>query len=116
MTARDIRNQDVKNKIAAFIDKNNDLIQEFNFAHPRNTAVINRIHNSHFYGSVLWNLSSKEVLSLEKSWNVSLRRMFELPRETNCYLIEGVSEQDHVKTLLAKRFLNFVQAIRTSKK
>ena len=116
VTAKDIRNQDVKNKRAAFIDKNNDIIQELYFAHPRTTAEINRIQNSHFYGSVLWNLSSKEVVSLEKSWNVSVRRMFDLPRETHCYLIEGVSEQDHARTLLAKRFLNFVQAIRTSKK
>ena len=45
-----------------------------------------------------------------------MRRMFDLPRETHCYLIEGVSEQDHVRTLLAKRFLNFIQAVRNSKK
>ena len=112
----DIRHQDVRNKRAAFINKNNELIQEFSFAHPRTTAEVNRIQNSHFYGSVLWNLSSKEAAKLEKSWNVSIRRMFNLPRETHCYLIESVSNQEHVRTLLAKRFLNFVQSIRTSKK
>ena len=111
----DIRNQDIKNKRAAYINKNNDIIQEFNFAHPKTRAEVNRIENSHFYGSVLWNLASKEAVSLEKSWNVSVRRMFNLPRETHCYLIEAISNQDHVRTLLARRFLSFVQAIRTSK-
>jgi hypothetical protein len=72
--------------------------------------------NSHFYGSVLWNLESKETVSLEKTWNVSVRRMFDQPRETHCYLIEAISDQDHVRTLLARRFVSFVQAIRTSKK
>ena len=67
-------------------------------------------------GSVLWNLSSQEVGQLEKSWNVSIRIMFNLPRETHCYLIEEVSEQLHVKTILARRFLNFIQAVRSSKK
>ena len=111
----DIRNQDVKNKRAAYIDKNNDIIQEFNFAHTKTRAEVNRIENSHFYGSVLWNLASKEAVSLTKSWNVSVRRMFNLPRETHCYLIEAISNQDHARTLLDRRFLSFVQAIRTSK-
>ena len=66
---------------------------------------MNNIYNSHFYGSLLW-----------KSWNVSVRRMFNLQRETHCFLIEELSGQDHVRTLLAKRFLNFIHAIRTSKK
>ena len=112
----DIRSQDIRNKRAAFIDRNNDILQEFYFAHPRTTAEVNKIYNSHFYGSVLWNLSSKDVVKLEKSWNVSVRRMFNLPRETHCFLIEELSKQDHVRTLLAKRFLNFIHAVRTSKK
>ena len=61
----DIRSQDVRNKRAAFIDRNNDILQEFYFAHPKTTAEVNKIYNSHFYGSVLWNLSSKEVVKLE---------------------------------------------------
>ena len=98
------------------IDKNNDLLQEFHFAHPRTVAEVNMITNSHFYGSVLWNLSSKHVQKLEKTWNVSVRRMFNLPWQTHCYLVEPVSQQPHVRKLMARRFLNFVQSIRRSKK
>ena len=106
----------IKTKRACFIDKNNDLIQEFFFAHPRSIAEVNMIQNSHFYGSVLWNMNSKFAVKFEKSWNVSFRRMFELPMDTHCYLVEPVSEQTHARTLMAKRFLNFTQALRTSKK
>jgi hypothetical protein len=114
--AGDIRSQDVMIKRAAYIDKNNDLLQEFHFAHPRTVAEVNMITNSHFYGSVLWNLSSKHVQKLEKTWNVSVRRMFNLPWQTHCYLVEPVSQQPHVRKLMARRFLNFVQSIRRSKK
>ena len=61
-------------------------------------------------------MSSDEVVKLEKSWNVSIRRMFNLPWATHCYLVEPISDQPHVRTLLARRFLTFVQAIRRSKK
>ena len=45
-----------------------------------------------------------------------MRRMFDLPRETHGYLVEPVSEAKHVRILMARRFLNFVNMIRSSKK
>ena len=59
---------------------------------------------------------SKPVQKLEKSWNVSFRRMFKLPWQTHCYLVEPVSQQPHARKLMSSRFLSFVQAIRRSKK
>jgi hypothetical protein len=37
----DIRNQDVKNKRADFIDNTNDIIQGFSFAYPKTRAEVN---------------------------------------------------------------------------
>ena len=81
--AGDVRSQDIRMKRGAYINKNNELLQEFFFAHPRTVAEVNMIMNSHFYGSVLWNLSSKHVVKLEKSWNVSFRRLFHLHWKTH---------------------------------
>ena len=113
---REIRKQDIKNKRAAFINKTNNILQEFHFCHPKIRAKMTQVYNTHFYGSVLWYLGSKEVNRLEKSWNVAIRRIFNLPRESHCYLIEGVSDYPHVRTLLTRRFLSFIQSIRSSKK
>ena len=113
---KDIRTHDIKIKRATFINKCNEIMQEFHFAHPRTRLWVNKIHNSHFYGSVLWPLKSKEVSALEKTWNVSIRRMFDLPRETHTYLVEPISEEPHVRSILAKRFVSFVQSLRVSKK
>ena len=46
--AGDIRSQDVKVKRASFINKNNELIQEFHFANPKTINEVNLIKNSHF--------------------------------------------------------------------
>ena len=112
----DVRGQDILKKRANFINRSNQLLQEFYFAHPETTAELIRIYNTHFYGSVLWGASTKEVNKLEKSWNVCIRKTFKLPWQTHCYLIEAISEQDHLRTIMTRRFLSFIQALRNSKK
>ena len=42
--------------------------------------------------------------------------MFDLPSETHTWFIEPVSESPHIKSVLIKRFLNFVKAIKSSSK
>ena len=53
--------QDILEKRAAYISRNNELLQEFHFAHPSTLLNGNNIYNTHFYGTTLWNLFSKEV-------------------------------------------------------
>ena len=42
--------------------------------------------------------------------------MFNLPWNTHCYLIEPVSNEPHLRTIFAKRFVNFISSIRNSQK
>ena len=57
----DILNQDMKEKRAQYIQRNNELMQEFSFAHSSTKCNINTIFNSHFTGSVLWDLFGREA-------------------------------------------------------
>ena len=107
---------DIKMKRADYINKNNEIMQEFNFSHPKSKIKINNIYNSHLTGSCLWDLYSKEAVMLEKTWNVSMRLMLDIPKETHRYLIEPLSETTHLKTFLIKRFLTFLEQIRNSNK
>ena len=75
--------KDTRVKRADYIQKNNDINQEFYFAHPRTKFHLNVIYNSHFSGSSLWNLFGRNVEMLENSWNLSMRIMFDLPLETH---------------------------------
>ena len=40
---------------------------------------------------------------LENSWNVSIRNIYNLLRQTQWYLIEPISEHAHLRTLLIKK-------------
>ena len=108
--------QDIMVKRAAMIAKNAELNQEFHFGHPISRVRVNQIYNSHFTGSPLWDLFSKEAIMVENSWNRSMRIMMELPLRTHRYLLEPVVRENHLKLLLAKLFLGFINQIEKSPK
>ena len=108
--------KDIRMKRAEYINKNNEIIQEFSFCHPKAIFHLNKVYNSHFSGSCLWDLFSREAVMLENTWNVSIRLMFDLPIQTHTWYIEPISESSHVKIILIKRFLTFVQALKSSPK
>ena len=101
---------------AAYIGINNEIMQEFHYAHPKTLVTINNIFNSHFYGSTLWDLQCKEVDMVQKTWNVSQRVMHGLDRKTHKYLIEPISQTKHIMFHFHKRFMNFISKIQESQK
>ena len=107
---------DIKHKRAAYIAKNNELVQEFYFAHPKTRLEINSIYNYHFTGSPLWNLFCRETEMLYNTWNKSIRIMCDVPLRTHRYFLEPLAGSRHLKIILIKRFLGFIKQIETSKK
>ena len=107
---------DLKQKRAQYISRNNDILQEFSFSHSTTKMMINAIYNTHLSGSCLWDLFSREAVQMESTWNVSIRLMMNLPRETHRRLIEPLSGISHIKFTLLKRFLSFLEQIRKSTK
>ena len=107
---------DLMEKRAVFINKVNELNQEFHFAHPTTKIGVNNIFNSYFYGSTLWDLFGKEATRLEKSWNIAQRIMLGLPRNAHRYVIEPLSDTPHIMHSLFKRYIKFINAVRTSRK
>ena len=109
-------NDDLMEKRAIYVNKVNELTQEFYFAHPLTKVKINNIFNTYFNGSVLWNLFGVEATRLEKSWNVSQRIMLGIPRNSHRYFIEPLSDTKHIMFSLYKRYVKFIDSIRTSSK
>ena len=107
---------DIKVKRAKFIDKSYDLLQEYHFAQPRIKLKMNKIFNSHFTGSTIWDLFSHEASMLENSWNRNIRIMFQLPLETLHYFICPISGRRHLWFILLKRFLSFAKKCEVSPK
>ena len=107
--------KDSKCKRAAFIERNITLNQEFPSAHPEFKCKLNRIYNSSFPGSVLYDITSDSVRQLVNSWSVSVRQMWGLPMQTHRYLIEPLAGE-HALTMLISRFVKFLQNIKKSPK
>jgi hypothetical protein len=107
---------DIRVKKANYVTKNIELNQEFSWAHPATKIKMNNIYNSHFYGSVLWNLFGSGALSIESSYNRSVKVMLDLPWATHRSLIQPLTGEVHVKLVLIKRFLIFLEKIECSGK
>ena len=84
-------------KRAKYIGRNNDLEQEFYFAHPDTKSKLKRIYNFLFCGSPLWNFSSRDFEMMQNTYNVSVRLFYNLPKSTQRNLIEAVSETPHLR-------------------
>ena len=67
--------QDTAEKRAQDIARNNELLQEFSFAHPITKCLINNIFNTHFTGSSLWNLFNKATEKLGKKRGTSPKEL-----------------------------------------
>ena len=108
--------KDLMEKRAQFINRNNELTQEFRFAHPHTIIKTNNIFNTSLYGCVLWDLFATDAKRLEKTWNISQRLMLGLHRETHRFFIEPVSGTKHIIYHLYKRFVRFVSQMLKSEK
>ena len=101
---------------AKYIEKNVELNQEFYFAHPTTTLELNQVYNSHYSSSPLWNLFGHGAMRIESSYNRSVKIMLDLPYQTHRYVIEPLTGMEHVKRVLIRRFLSFMQKIAKSGK
>ena len=99
-----ILNEDIKEKRAQYIQRNNELMQEFSFADTATKVKISSIFNSHFTGSVLWDLFGKEAKMIFNAWNTSIRKIFRLDRTTHRYFIEPISHVSHIKNITNETF------------
>ena len=99
--------QDMREKRARFIQKNNELWQEFSYADPITKIKLNFIYNSHFTGYPLWDLFFREALPSGRCLSCITQHR---------YFIEALSETRNIKLALIKRFIRFTQNITNSTK
>ena len=79
---------DVLQKRGKYIGKVNSLLQELHFAKPAILTKLINIYATSFYGSGAWDIFSSDCEKLYKSWNVTIRMVFNLDICTHRYVIE----------------------------
>ena len=70
---------DMKIMNARYVSRNIEIKQEFIFAAEEIKLKVNDVHNTSWYGSVLWDLFSPAGLRLESSRSRSIKVMLDLP-------------------------------------
>ena len=108
--------RDILAKRGQFIGKINALLQEFHFVDSSTLLKLIDSYATAFYGSNLWNFQSKECEKIFNSWNVTIRKVLNVDNKTHRFLIEPLSNQSHLKTLLLSRYLKFHRSLRNSPK
>ncbi len=78
--------KDINIRKGCFIQCVSEICTEFAFAHHKYGAKLLQIYGTSFYGSNLWNLYSKEFMSLGKTLNVAIRKVYNVPFQTHCRL------------------------------
>ena len=82
-------------------------------AHPEVKCQMNRIYNSSFPGSVLWDLTAPYTAQIINSWSVSVRQIWDLPRNSHRNFIESLGGT-HAKVMLMSRYIGFIQSLQRS--
>ena len=94
-----------------FISAVNDVISEFPNAHPHVKCKLLQIYGTSFYGSCLWDLYSKPVISLYKIWNIALRRLIGVPYKTHTRFLDFLCDIRHLSFLLKRKFISFIISV-----
>ena len=107
---------DAKCKKTAFIDSSTDIREMFSFAHPSQVLTSVSVYSAHFYGSMLWDLSSVAAGQVYRTWNTCVKLAWDVPRWTHNYFVDNLLGGDlpPVKKKLQCQYVNFFQKLRKS--
>ena len=72
-----------------FISSTIEVREKLSFARPEHIMNAIQIYCTDAYGSMLWDLGNTTSEQYFKSWNTCVKMVYEVPRNTFTYLIEG---------------------------
>ena len=108
--------QDCRIKRAKFIDRTVELREQLHFAHPDQILKAIQVYCCDGYGSMLWSLSSDTAEQFFKAWNTCVKLVFNVPRSTFTYLVEGHFAKEHrsFRNQVLSRYPGFLQNLLSS--
>ena len=114
ITNDECMSHDLLTRRREFIGKLHSLQQELGNQSPHVYIKLIDIYLIHMYGSNLWDLSSVYADSMWKTWNATVRGLYNLPYATHRFILEAIAETEHLKLKLYRRFNRFKDKIRSS--
>ena len=107
---------DANIKKAQFIEAAVQIEEALGFANPPEILQAVQSYAGHWYGSMLWDLTSEKVFQIYRAWSTTVKLTWNVPRSTHLYLVDCLLAADFytVKQQLAARFVSFFRSLRES--
>ena len=108
--------KDCQRAKSKFIAKSSEVREQLKFAHPLDVLRVVQVMCMDAYGSMLWNLASPTAEQFYKSWNTCVKIVYDVPRNTFTYLVEGFLAASLVpmRNQLLSRYAGFVRKLLSS--
>jgi hypothetical protein len=87
--------KDAQRARGTFISKTVDIREQLSFAQPEQVMQAVQVLCTDAYGSMLWDLGSEKAEQFFKCWNTCVKLVYDLPRSTFTYLVEGFFASSH---------------------
>ena len=104
---------DTKMKRASFIKNSIDTREMFGFALPDQVLNAISVYSAHFYGSNLWDLYGDMAGQVYRSWNTSVKLVWDLPRSTHNYFVDNLLSASipSVRKRILSQYVSFIQRL-----
>ena len=108
--------QDCRRARGKFIDKSVVIREQFKFARPDQVLQAVQVLCTDAYGSMLWRLDSGVAEQFFKCWNTCVKLVFDIPRSTFTYLVEGFFASNHtsLRNQVISRYPGFFRTLLNS--
>ena len=103
--------QDLKEKRARFIQNAMEINQEFECLPPASKLKMSQLYNEHYTGSCCWNFSDEIFDQLVNSFNVNVRVIHVIPRNSHRWIVEELVEGKHARKIIYSRYIKFVNSL-----
>ena len=94
-----------------FYSKFNDVFSDFYFVDELTLVKLLKAHCCTYFGAVTYDFMNCSISSLNNSFKVALRKIWNVPRETHSNLILSLSESCSVHTSIYKRYVNLYNRV-----
>ena len=99
-----------------FISKTLEIREQLSFANPQQIMQAVQVLSTDAYGSMLWDLGSDKAEQYFKCWNTCVKLVYDIPRSTFTYLVEGffAADQTSLRNQVLSRYSGFFRNLLNS--
>ena len=106
--------EEIRQKRGDFIGRVNHIHNKYKALPSIAQSQLMNSYCTHLYGCEAWNLQDTHVNSMYTTWNIAVRKIWDLPPMSHRYILPGLCGSSSISVRVQKRFLTMYQKMRRS--